>query len=204
MIGLKFGKLTVVGFDHRDSKNAFWSCICECGKKTVAVQGQLKRGQRVSCGCTRNRKANIASGKERKTSTFISWQSMMLRCNNTNAPDYPRYGGRGITVCEAWKNSYEQFKKDMGERPIGKTLDRIDNNGNYCPCNCKWSTAKEQQNNKRSNVFHEVFGRRLSPEEIMKTYGITSKKFYYWIKKGRTAQEVILGQVPITKSVKRG
>lgn len=91
-----------------------------------------------------------------RTPTHVSWESMKMRCNGVNDPSYPRYGGKGIKVCERWKK-FKNFLEDMGERPPGKTLDRIDNTGNYSPENCKWSTKKEQQRNKSNNrvIFYQ-------------------------------------------------
>lgn len=194
MIGKKFGKLTVISMHHKDSKNTFWNCLCDCGKMTVALQSQLRCGRRFTCGCTRRRKNTIATIKERKTRTFISWQSMLSRCTNPNAPDYPRYGGKGVTVCFQWSKNYEQFKHDMGERPAGTTLDRIDPSGNYEPSNCRWATTREQSLNKRNTKFYEVFGRYMTRQEVLDTYKLSPKKFSYWLKKGKSVMEVILGQ----------
>jgi hypothetical protein len=121
------------------------------------VRGYHLRGGRVkSCGCLRKEKV-VENGRTNPSNlqhgmcgspTYISWENMRQRCDNPNATGWERWGGRGITLCERW-DSFENFLADMGERPEGTTLDRIDNDGNYEPGNCKWSTSKEQQANTR-------------------------------------------------------
>lgn len=109
------------------------------------------------------------------TRTYKSWDSMKQRCNNPNAPDFPNYGGRGIYVCSRWKDSYQNFLSDMGERPEGKSLDRIDNSKGYEPNNCKWSTASEQQRNRRSNPTVTYQGRTITVVSLAREIGIPSK-----------------------------
>ncbi len=110
-----------------------------------------------------------------KTKTHKSWESMKQRCLNPKAPDYHRYGGRGVYVCSRWKDSFENFLEDMGERPEGKTLDRIDNLKGYEPNNCRWATIKEQQAN-RQNLAKVVYqGRDITVAELANEIGIPSK-----------------------------
>lgn len=109
------------------------------------------------------------------TRTYKSWESMKQRCLNPNAPDFPNYGGRGIDVCSRWKNSYENFHADLGERPEGTSLDRIDNSKGYEPNNCKWSTATEQQENRRSNPRVIFNGREITVVALAKEIGIPAK-----------------------------
>lgn len=97
---------------------------------------------------------------------------MLDRCRNPNNPSYHNYGGRGVTVCSAWAKGFENFQKDMGQRPEGMTLDRINNKGNYTPSNCQWATIKEQCNNKRTNVYVVVEGRRFTLQTLAEHYGI--------------------------------
>lgn len=150
------GKLTLVSFSHRDDgpKGArYWSAMCDCGNKTVIRIGSPKK----SCGCAvgewcRSGNARRSHGK-RHAPEYDSWSGMKSRCLNKNNPKYYRYGGRGITICEEWINSFSQFYEDMGQKISPEhSIDRIDNDSNYCKDNCKWSTRKEQANN-RHNSF---------------------------------------------------
>lgn len=146
--GSQYNNITAISFIHKDKhNNHIWECKCFCGV-IFAVQKQKLTSLTVkSCGCLENHKTHNMSF----TSTYKSWQAMIYRCTNIKSDKYYRYGGRGITVCARWINSFENFYVDMGDRPEGKTLDRVNVDGNYEPSNCKWSTPKEQANNRRSS-----------------------------------------------------
>lgn len=150
--GLTFGRLFVVErSENTKAGKARWKCLCSCGEFSVVVSSHLKSGWAKSCGCLQKemaRKANTTHGKV-KSREYSSWNCMIQRCTNKKRKAYPIYGGRGIKVCDEWLNSFEQFLRDMGERPKGRTLDRIDNEGNYEARNCKWSTPSEQKINQR-------------------------------------------------------
>lgn len=162
MIGRVFGRLTVIRREDRGYRRPHWVCWCECGATTVARTDALTTGNTKSCGClvketmARTGRSNEKHGESRSNDggpspTFISWQRMIQRCHYEKAPNFSRYGGAGIAVCERWRVSFEAFLADMGGRPAGTTLDRIDGRRGYEPGNCRWATPLEQASNRKSN-----------------------------------------------------
>lgn len=137
--GDRYGKLEVVKLVKR--QRSTWLCLCDCGNHHIARASNLINGHVQSCGCSRH--------GQTESITYTSWAMMRNRCKNPNNTNYPNYGGRGITVCERW-DDFMNFLADMGERPSQEySIGRINNNGNYCPGNCRWETVAQQNNNKR-------------------------------------------------------
>lgn len=152
--GFRFGRLFVLSQQGKKREELAWLCQCECGNQIITGGYKLRSGQTQSCGCLHKEvisniysKLNKSHGMS-STPEYKSWTQMIDRCERTTHEAYHRYGGRGIKVCKAWRNSFEAFYADMGARPKGLTIDRIDNDGNYELSNCKWSTPKQQANNR--------------------------------------------------------
>jgi hypothetical protein len=186
--GLTFGRLRVADFYASERGCRWWSCVCECGTAVIVKTSQLVRGKKRSCGCLRREslgKITRTHGKSR-TPEYRAWAAMKSRCFNPKATGYADYGGRGIDVCERWKNSFENFLDDMGEKPSpAHELDRYpDNNGNYEPGNCRWGTFAEQNNNKRSNRIFVVGGVSATLAEHCRRHGMQGTTVAWRIRKG--------------------
>lgn len=156
--GDKVGRLTILSRTHEDGKkiSGYWDCVCECGVEKKVRQDHLRTKKTRSCGCLAREEASkkFKTHGMSKTKTYKCWVGLKYRCDSPNATGYEKYGGRGIGYCDRWKD-FENFYEDMGPRPSDKhSIDRIDNDGDYCPENCKWATLNQQSINKRSTKKH--------------------------------------------------
>jgi hypothetical protein len=149
LIGKRFGMLVVVSFSHSVGRGVtVWNCVCDCGASTTKRRYNILRPSTRSCGCTTASRTHGQCGSP----THRAWSNMLSRVNCPNLKRAKDYVGRGIGVCEEWRR-FENFLRDMGQRPEGKTLDRIDNDAGYSKENCRWATPKQQGNNTRRNKF---------------------------------------------------
>ncbi len=155
--GQRFGRLTVVErMPPKTNGRGSWLCLCDCGNETTVITNHLTNGNTKSCGCLHGELFNHLTHGDTRSSEYSSWCAMIARCYNPSHIAYKRYGGRGITICTRWRNSYEVFLADMGRKPSpAHSIDRIDNNGNYTPSNCRWVTASEQNYNRRNFKRHQ-------------------------------------------------
>ncbi len=183
--GQRFGRLVVARrAENSNGGSARWLCKCDCGGETVTLGACLRRSRNPtrSCGCLARERVSIANtGRDRSTHgmTFTpiyrKWDSMIRRCHNENHPQYKNYGWRGIGVCEAWLNSFEQFFADVGLPPApGYSLDRIDNDGNYEPGNVRWATHIEQQNKKTNNHIVVLGGDKMTLAQAIRASDLTT------------------------------
>lgn len=221
--GQRFGRLVALERVGRTlapngTRQSMWRCRCDCGNETVVKYIALKSGNTKSCGCgeIENRySCNMNKRKSASSIFYISdlekhplrkiWKSMLMRCNNPHVKNYNNYGGRGIKVCDRWNGNlgFENFVNDMGERPDGTTLDRIDVNGNYEPSNCRWATTEQQMNNRTDNSRIILNGESITCSQLCKRYG-----FYYTYVAHQLRQEIDVNAI-ITrqlrdKSIRRG
>lgn len=190
LVNRRFGLLSVVKQNGKSSTNQImWDCICDCGQCKNIRGSDLRSGKTHSCGCL-IRKALIERStihghckRGQKSKPHRIWEHMIQRCGNPNDTNYPYYGGRGIIVCGRWLESFENFLKDMGEPPtIKHTLERVDNNRNYCPSNCCWATRKDQARNKRNNHLITHKGKTQCLEAWANEFGIESSLLRYRLK----------------------
>lgn len=191
LTGNRFGRLVVAGKAATKGKRGeiYWVCTCDCGNERNVRANQLTRGITKSCGCLQ-REAVTHHGMT-GLPTFKSWESMKQRCLNQNAPDYGNYGKRGIQVCERWVNSFDSFLVDMGVRPAGTTLDRIDPNGNYEPSNCRWATIKTQNNNQRVTKRYLFNGKEMTVSEISALTGVQHRLIVDRLRVGWTLEDAV-------------
>lgn len=186
LTGTRFGRLTPLKRDGTCRAGAMWLCECKCGNRTIVATNNLRNGHTISCGCLRS--ANLASGLRtthgmRDTPEYEIWASMRSRCTNPNVRVFKNYGGRGISVCERW-NSFQNFYADMGQRPIGMTIDRIDNDQGYSKENCRWASLEQQQNNTRRNRFLTHNSKTMTLQQWAREIGIPRERIKHRLNLG--------------------
>lgn len=196
-----FGRLTVIGFYGRNKyHHAIWLCRCVCGNEKCVNASSLSTGKTRSCGCLNDeqrhkigKKANRTTHGLHGTRIYRIWKQMKTRCYNHNTDDYMSYGKRGIKVCDEWKNSFSNFYEWALKSGYDDTMsiDRIDVNGDYRPDNCRWSTMKVQQNNKRSNHFITIDGETKTAAQWIEETGISHSTFYQRLRNGKSGQDLI-------------
>lgn len=175
LAGLRFGRLQIIKQVGARNRRSLWLCECECGNVIERTSNDLVHGRVKSCGCLKAEV--IASGAAkthglREAPIYGVYHAMRSRCENQNSKRFADYGGRGITVCDRWKESIQNFVDDMGEQPTSATVERIDNNKGYSPDNCRWATRTEQGRNKRNNRVIEYDGKHLTLSEWAERTGI--------------------------------
>lgn len=198
--GDKFGRLTAVRFSHCN-KSSYWLFKCSCGNEKVIRLANVKNGSTKSCGClcketmSKLGKASVVHNMS-GTRTYGSWRSMKRRCLNKNTPKYKYWGGRGITICKEWLE-FENFYRDMGERPENKSLDRIDNNKGYYKENCRWANIEQQANNRRNNRFITYKENTLTIRQWEKKLGINRGTLHYRIDRGWSTERALTYNIKI-------
>jgi hypothetical protein len=199
LTGQTFNRLTAIrhaGSD--DAGRAKWECSCECGNVVVVKSAYLKRSDVKSCGCMgieQRRKAAQtqchALSRRSQPRARKSWGNMIARCTNPDNVGWKQYGGRGITVCERWLNSFASFFGDMGEPPAGHTIDRIDSNGPYSKENCRWATQKDQANNRTNNRLVTANGKTLTVSQWADLTGLSWHTIHARLSRGWSAERAV-------------
>lgn len=193
--GMRFGRLYVTGFAYKIKKNKYYSVVCDCGKEKVVARNSLVTGKTTSCGCYLQER-RTKHGKSR-TRLYKVLRDMKTRCYNENSPDYKHYGAKGIQICEEWLNDFNAFEKWAFENGYNEnapklqcTIDRINNNGNYEPANCRWVTIAEQNRNKtyiKSKWDKSILGKikacsSLSRKQVAKELNLKETEVKYILK----------------------
>ncbi len=201
--GNTYGDVTVIRRAGSKNSKAMWECLCECGNIFVTRGSSLRAGSTRSCGC----KAMLITGYSGfvkhggfGTPEYKTWCTMIGRCHCETNTAYHYYGGRGIVVCDRWRHSFENFLNDMGKRPEGLSLDRIDNDGPYSPDNCRWATRTQQMNNRRSNVILTRDGQSMTLTEWARLLGYNVDAIRKRIKAGWSDERILATPIRAKRS----
>lgn len=197
--GKRFGRLCVTA---RSKRHAV--CDCDCGvRRFVTLTASLLSGRTTSCGCRqRDERSKYLAGINKThgrtdTTEYRIWVDMRRRCTQSQRPDFHRYGGRGISVSEEWYSSFETFLADMGERPKGTSLERRDNEGDYCKENCYWATRAEQSRNTRQNRRLIFCGEEMIVADAARRYGMTKNCLLLRLRSGMSPDEAVTKPVRV-------
>jgi hypothetical protein len=190
LVGERFGMLLVTSFSHVNKKgDCYWVCVCDCGNSTIRSAASLKKySARKSCGCAVSKAIGT---RNHRSKTYRAWSSMRSRCLNSNDARYKHYGAKGISVCPEWE-TYEQFLTDMGEAPIGLSLDRIDNSEGYRKDNCRWATRLQQNRNTSLVIKVEHDGQIKCITEWAGLFNIRPATLLKWVRLSSGATAISL------------
>lgn len=211
--GKQFGSWTVVG----EATNLYRGrargvlCQCACGAERAIPITRLVRGESKSCGCLKGkiiREKKILHGESknmRNTPEYNAWAHLIGRCCNPNNAAYENYGGRGVTVCDEWRNSYAAFLAYVGRRPTPRhTIDRIDNNGNYEPGNVRWATYTQQSRNRRNTLLVNFRGEKVCLRMLMEKYGLSLTKINFYLRRKGLSLDEAFDRAWHMTAIKRG
>jgi len=191
LTGQRFARLTVLRRGVTRGPRVHWHCRCDCGVEKDVSGVDMRQGKVKSCGCWRvedigNRRRTHGMSSTR---TFKCWQGMMRRCYEPARRDFQHYGGRGIRVCDRWREAFENFLADMGEMPVGMSLDRQDHDGDYSPGNCRWINQIAQIENRRNTIWVEMDGQRLTQHAAARALQLPVNSIRRWMKDGLSFED---------------
>ena len=195
LTGQTFGRLTAVERAPNMGRHVVWLFSCECGGRKVIKADSVTRGMTSSCGCLRREVTKARSETHGHATGRVSSPELRARdhakarCNNPNDAKYPHYGGRGIRMCDTWEHDFSAFYADMGPRPPGTTLDRIDVDGDYEPGNCRWATLTEQARNRRVTLRVDFEGKTIPLVEYAKRQGVSYKALWGMLRRGKSLHD---------------
>lgn len=186
-LGDRYGEYELIAELPNRGRKRYFLCRCSCGREVAVRFGHLRSGHSVSCGCVKGSLSSLSSLPE-----YRIWKGMKRRCYRPKSRGYAGYGGRGIKVCDRWRESFENFLEDMGERPSTEySIDRIDSDGDYEPGNCRWATRSEQSRNRNDNRILEFNGERMCLLDWARRYGMKKGTLHSRLSKGWTLRDAL-------------
>lgn len=197
LTGKTFNFLTVIQEAAKsNSGKRRWLCRCVCGTEKIVHGYAITSEETKSCGCKRNELQIAAQGTHlmSKSNIYSVWVAMKSRCINQNDKNYRWYGGRGISICDRWSESFSSFIEDMGPRPTGHSIERIDNNGPYEPSNCRWASREEQARNRSNTKFLSIGGEKKPLAELADIHGLTYETVYQRKLRGASDEQALSHQ----------